>query len=148
MVKKKKKSEEIPELSFEDDMEENGFVDGVPTGENIFRTFSFAPEEIKTAQKPIDVVVPTTTHEDEKIKTSTEIVDNRILKTIGNEKTPEVDNEPFDINRSYKLRKSTARMLNEIKAIHPNVNVYMNTIVDAALRHYYNYIFNENGELH
>jgi hypothetical protein len=32
---------------------------------------------------------------------------------------------------------STAKMLNEIKASHPDVNVYMNTIVDEAIKYYY-----------
>ncbi|WP_261856507.1 hypothetical protein [Clostridium folliculivorans] len=68
------------------------------------------------------------------------------FKTKNIEENGIVDGEPLDLQRNYKIRKSTARMLNEIKAAHPNVNVYMNTIVDAALRHYHNYIFNENGE--
>ncbi|MFR1709718.1 MAG: hypothetical protein ACLSV2_12520 [Clostridium sp.] len=58
---------------------------------------------------------------------------------------PPVMNEELDIQRSYKIRKSTARMLNEIKAIHPDVNIYMNIIVDAAIRNYHDFIFNRGG---
>jgi hypothetical protein len=32
-------------------------------------------------------------------------------------------------------------MLNEIKAYHPDVNVYMNTLVDEAIRYYYPFGF-------
>lgn len=40
-------------------------------------------------------------------------------------------------------------MLNEIKASHPNVNVnvYMNTIVDEAIRYYYGGLFEEEKKL-
>jgi len=72
-------------------------------------------------------------------------IDNRKGKLCANGITPPVDGEVFDINRTYKLRRSTAKMLNELKAAHPNVNVYMNTIVDASIRHYYNHIFHEDG---
>ncbi|MCM0647669.1 hypothetical protein NBE98_04670 [Clostridium swellfunianum] len=61
--------------------------------------------------------------------------------------TPLIDGEGFDIKRTYKLRESTARMLNEIKAVHPDVNVYMNTIVDAAIRHYYEFIFSKQESI-
>jgi hypothetical protein len=43
------------------------------------------------------------------------------------------------------MRASTVRKLNALKAEHPDVNVLFNTIVDMALSHYYNYIFNDNG---
>ena len=59
---------------------------------------------------------------------------------------PSLIEECFNIKRTYKIRESTARMLNEIKAVHPDVNVYMNTIVDAALRHYYDFIFMKIGD--
>lgn len=76
------------------------------------------------------------------VKQSANIIeDNRKLKTEANVSTPPVDGETYTISRFYKLRYSTAKMLNEIKAAHPDVNVYMNTIVDEAIRHYYSYIF-------
>lgn len=54
--------------------------------------------------------------------------------------TPPIDGESFDIKRSYQFRESTLRMLNELKNNHPDINVYLNTIVDAAIRNYYDYI--------
>jgi hypothetical protein len=53
------------------------------------------------------------------------------------------DGESHTVNRFYKIRYSTAKMLNEIKASHPDVNVYMNSIVDEAIRHYHSFIFNK-----
>lgn len=72
------------------------------------------------------------------------IIDNRKTKTEAAVKTPKVDGEAYTIGRFYKLRYSTAKMLNEIKANHHNVNVYMNTIVDDAIRYYYNALAENN----
>ncbi|GFP76420.1 hypothetical protein [Clostridium fungisolvens] len=148
MVRRKRKADAIVELCSDEIVEETGIVDGEPTGGDLVRAFSFVTTDTDTLLKnDINTSDMNEVKEDD-IKVSPEIADNRKLKTIRNDKTPAVDDEPLDLQRNYKIRKSTARMLNEIKAAHPNVNVYMNTIVDAALRHYHNYIFNENGEFH
>lgn len=69
------------------------------------------------------------------------------LEPEHKEQTNSVSNEAFDIKRTYKIRESTAKMLNEIKEVHLDINVYMNTIVDAAIRHYHDFIFH-NKECH
>jgi len=76
---------------------------------------------------------------------STEIVDNRVGKPKPNGITPPIDGEPFDLKRTYPLRSSTVRKLSELKAAHPDVNAYLSTILDAAIVHYYNYIFVVGG---
>jgi hypothetical protein len=43
------------------------------------------------------------------------------------------------------MRPPTVRKLIALKTEHPDVNVLFNSIVDMALSHYYNYIFNEKG---
>jgi hypothetical protein len=58
--------------------------------------------------------------------------------------TPAVDGEAFTLVRSYKLRPSTMKKLNELKANHTNVNVYLNTIVDEAISFYYEHVFSRN----
>ena len=73
-----------------------------------------------------------------------EIVDHRTLKSNPNGRTPAVDGEAFDMVRSYTLRRSTVRILNKIKVIHSDDNVYLNTIVDEAIRYYYEYLKNNN----
>ena len=55
--------------------------------------------------------------------------------------TPPIDGEYFTIKRGYKLRPSTVRRLHEIKAGHSNINIYMNTIIDKAINHYYEEVF-------
>ena len=105
------------DLGYEEEIEENGFIEA--TSGTPIASFDFTESSSKT---------PWT--------------DNRRFKPSPNMPTPSISGEVFDIKRTYKIRKSTARMLNEIKAVHPDVNVYMNTIVDAAIRHYYDFLFN------
>lgn len=69
-----------------------------------------------------------------------DIIDKRTLKSTPNGRTPPVDGEVFDMLRTYTLRRSTVRILSEIKAIHVDHNVYLNTIVDEAIRYYYDYL--------
>lgn len=68
---------------------------------------------------------------------------NQIGKSSPRGITPPVDGEEYTIKRCYQYRLSTVRKLNELKAKHPDVNVYLNTIIDEAIVHYYNYIFND-----
>jgi hypothetical protein len=75
----------------------------------------------------------------------TSSTDNRTTKSVPNGITPPIDGEFFTIKRTYTLRKSTIKMLNHIKALDDDINVYMNTLVDAAIRHYYKHITGEGG---
>ncbi|WP_160674476.1 hypothetical protein [Clostridium sp. C8-1-8] len=75
----------------------------------------------------------------------TSSTDNRTTKSVPNGITPPIDGEFFTIKRTYTLRKSTIKMLNHIKALDDDINVYMNTLVDAAIRHYYKHITGESG---
>lgn len=58
--------------------------------------------------------------------------------------TPPINGEYFTLKRGYKMRPSTVRKLNEIKAAHNNVNIYMNSIVDDAINYYYNHFFSQD----
>lgn len=81
---------------------------------------------------------------EEEEKETNPLPDNRKGKTAINTITPPIDNEPFIYKRCYKFRESTLRMMNDIKAKHPDVNVYFNTIIDEAVRYYYKNIFENN----
>ena len=70
------------------------------------------------------------------------IFDQRTSKANPNGRTPPVEGEVFDMVRTYVLRRSTVRILSKIKAIHIDDNVYLNTIVDEAIRYYYDYLKN------
>lgn len=71
-------------------------------------------------------------------------LDHRTLKANPNGRTPAVDGEIYDMVRTYTLRRSTVRILSKIKAIHSDDNVYLNTIVDEAIRYYYEYLKSNN----
>ncbi|NRY63871.1 hypothetical protein [Clostridium beijerinckii] len=67
-------------------------------------------------------------------------LDERNSSGNPNGRTPPVDGEIFDMVRTYTLRRSTVRILSKIKAIHMDDNVYLNTIVDEAIRYYYDHL--------
>ena len=108
-----------------------GFIEGDVDVGNVITSFSFAPAPSAAESAQSNTF--------EFNKNNTALTDNRKIKTEANVATPAVDDEPYTIGRYYKLRYSTAKMLNEIKASHHDVNVYMNTIVDEAIRYYYEF---------
>lgn len=72
--------------------------------------------------------------------------ENTIKTSIEPAKTNDNNTEDTTSKRSYMLKTSTIKKLNELKYIHPNLNVYISAIVTAAIDHYYNYIVNEGGK--
>ena len=68
--------------------------------------------------------------------------DNR-KAPIVNGMTPPINGEAPTIKRTYTLRSSTIRKINELKSIHPAINVCVSSIVDIAIDHYH--IVNEGG---
>lgn len=75
---------------------------------------------------------------------SKDLFDNRTIP-IANGATPTLDGETPDVKRTYTLRASTVRKVNELKSIHPDINACVSTIVDRALEHYYKYITEKGG---
>lgn len=63
----------------------------------------------------------------------------------GKRKTPAIDGEEFDVKRTYMMRKSTVRMLNQLKGMSEDVDIHMSTILDIAIRHYFNSVI-EDGK--
>ena len=55
--------------------------------------------------------------------------------------SPSTDDEPAS-RRTYVLKASTIRKLNEIKSFHPNLNILMSGIVDEAISYYCNFLKN------
>lgn len=76
--------------------------------------------------------------------TNNDLFDNRTIP-IANGATPILDGELPDVKRTYTLRASTVRKVNELKSIHPDINACVSTIVDRALEHYYKHITEEGG---
>ncbi|MRY42958.1 hypothetical protein GKD46_22630 [Parabacteroides distasonis] len=78
------------------------------------------------------------------LSSTKELFDNR-RTPLPNGATPAIDGETPNIKRSYTLRSSTIRKINELKSIHPDINVCVSTIVDIAIEHYHNHIVNEGS---
>ncbi|ABR34459.1 MULTISPECIES: hypothetical protein [Clostridium] len=78
------------------------------------------------------------------LSSTKELFDNR-RTPLPNGATPAIDGETPNIKRSYTLRSSTIRKINELKSIHPDINVCVSTIVDIAINYYHNHIANEGG---
>ncbi len=78
------------------------------------------------------------------LSSTKDIFDNR--KTpLPNGAAPAIDGETPTIKRSYTLRSSTIRKINELKSIHPDISICVSTIVDIAIDYYHNHIVNEGG---
>lgn len=135
MVRKKRLDLDAESLDMIED-DECCFIEGDVDVGNVITAFSFAPAP------PVAEPAPSNTFDFN--KSNTALIDNRKIKTEANVATPAVDDEPYTIGRYYKIRYSTAKMLNEIKASHHDVNVYMNTIVDEAIRYYYEFRLKSN----
>jgi hypothetical protein len=71
--------------------------------------------------------------------------DNRKAHIV-NGMAPPINGEYLDVKRTYMLRASTVRKVNELKSIHPELNAYVSTIVDLAIAHYYEHIINGGSQ--
>lgn len=69
----------------------------------------------------------------------------KIIKGGTKRRTPTVDGEEFEIKRTYMMRRSTVKMLNQLKGISEDVDIHMNTIIDIAIRYYFNSVI-EDGK--
>lgn len=78
---------------------------------------------------------------------SSNILSDNRKTPIANGMAPPVDGEYLDVKRTYMLRESTVRKVNELKSLHPDINTYVSTIVDAAISYYYEHIVNGDGKL-
>ena len=56
-----------------------------------------------------------------------------------------IENNEERLTKTYVIKASTVRMINELRAAHPNINVRISTIVDDAIRHYYEHIKEKGG---
>lgn len=65
----------------------------------------------------------------------------------GKRKTPAIDGEEFDVKRTYMMRKSTVRMLNQLKGMSEDVDIHMSTILDIVIRDYFSRAVDESKKL-
>ena len=141
---KKSKLIDKDDLCFVEEVEENGFCDVVletPIAQFTFESNSVPSNDPMIKQSPADVPQEISFDSCNQL----DLLDNRTLKSQPNGITPPIDGEYFVIKRGFAFRRSTIRLLNELKAAHPDENVYLSTIVDKALNYYHKYIFEEKG---
>ncbi|MDS0527833.1 hypothetical protein NNC19_19250 [Clostridium sp. SHJSY1] len=134
MARKKEFVMSKDDIAYEEPIDD-GFSDGFtePEGKCI-ATFSFSDDNDDISTDKISKEIPPTTPKK---------YDNR--KTLGaNGAAPPIDGEPLNVKRTYMLRASTVRKLNELKSINPDLNTYVSSIVDIAISEYYNSITKKN----
>jgi len=132
MAKKKKLLLNSEISSSEEVIEEIGFEDYVDPPANSISLFNFSNEESEkssTGKKEIK---------------ETPIYDNR-KASIANGAAPPIDGEALNYKRTYMLRESTVRKLNELKGAHYDINIYVSAIVDAAICNYHKFITEDGG---
>ena len=124
------------------DVDDEGFIEGdIATGK-VLSTFSFGMNQSSNNDKVSPIIIPVQVNTNENFTTQ-----NQTYTSAPRGLTPPINGEHYTVKRSYAMRPSTVRKLNALKAEHPDVNVLFNTLVDVAISHYYNYIFNEKGTL-
>jgi hypothetical protein len=120
------------------DIDDEGFIEGDLNTGKVLSSFSFGMSAAPNESKTPAIQDPTQTKTNEIFTTQ-----NQSYSSAPRGLTPPINGENFTVKRSYAMRPSTVRKLNALKAEHPDVNVLFNTIVDMAISHYYNCIFNE-----
>ena len=127
------------DICYEEECEEIGFEAPGKIKGNLVEGFSFtnkpvnfAPVAQSTAEKP-------KVEKQKNKNNTTDILDMRKL-SIVNGLTPAIDGEKLEYKRCYMLRFSTLKKLEQIKAMHPDI-VYVSSIVDMAINHYFNCLY-------
>ena len=150
-----KKSNSAAECLDIEDQEEDGFTEGNTKLGKSIASFSFGMNDNhKDSQETIQQQLVSANSKEDlrpvekilKIISNEQTLKENITKAIPKGLTPLINGEQFTLKRCYQFRQSTVRKLNELKANHPDVNAYLNTILDEAILHYHNHIFNESGE--
>lgn len=126
----------ISSFSFDDDVDAGNITVTNPNNDSSFESNNTTPN-ISYNNK--------STSENSTIVFNNKILTDNRKASVVNGMAPPIDGEFLDTKRTYMLRSSTVRKINELKSIHPDLNTYVSTIVDLAIAHYYNHIVNEGG---
>ena len=51
----------------------------------------------------------------------------------------------YKVKKNFLISSHVVMMVNELRALHPNVNIRFSVIVENAIKHYYKYIKEEGG---
>ena len=132
-------SEDVEILDDVWDQEEKIFRD--PTARTVM-TFNFQEPDNETLLSNENETEKNTTNQLKEKSISNKSINDTVFNnfTVG---VINNDKEPFDCKRSYALRKSTVKMLNELKGFSLDVNMPVGEIVDDSIRYYYYYVTNQ-----
>ncbi len=122
------------------DNDDEGFIEGDISTGKVLSAFSFGMNAAFSDNKPSSIQNTVQGKTNEKLTSQ-----NQSYTSSPRGLTPPINGEHYTVKRSYAMRPSTVRKLNALKAEHPDVNVLFNTIVDMAISHYHDYIFNGGG---
>jgi hypothetical protein len=68
---------------------------------------------------------------------------SEVKSNFAHEVVPKMKNGK--VKKGLSFSSNSIRMVNELRAVHPNANVRFCEIVDSAIKHYYKYIKEEGG---
>ena len=139
----------ISSFSFDDDCINENKIDLITTNQNT-KNIDTSPKvtndtmnfNICSTDKQI---ISSNPPNNESTLNKTNLLNDNRKAPIVNGMAPPINGEFLDVKRTYMLRASTVRKINELKSIHPELNTYVSTIVDLAIAHYYEYIANDGG---
>lgn len=132
--RKSKNSSKVESLD-SNDLDDEGFIEGDIVTGKVLTAFCFGTN---LTSQPNDESVP-------KFPAEKTVAERHNYAPTPRGITPPINGEHYTVKRSYQLRPSTVKKLNELKAKHPDVNVLFSTLVDIAISHYHNYIFYDDG---
>ncbi|WP_061313257.1 hypothetical protein [Clostridium botulinum] len=160
MARKKEFKIDKDDIAYEEEVEECCFTDYIPTDENSIQLFSIEDDLVPENINDTNSILETKEEVNKKMEQKTNSINNNFKNNnsissnpllfdnrntpIANGATPPIDGEAANIKRSYTLRNSTVRKINELKSIHPDINVCVSTIVDIAIDYYHTHIVNNN----
>lgn len=132
------------DLSYQDPIDELSFDDYIPPSNNSLATFNFSSSKQDNNTPPTnDTSLKIETKPISTNLTTLDIFDNRTTP-IANGSAPSINGENPTLKRTYILRKSSVRKINELKAINTDPTTCVSTIVDTAIEYYYNSIKEKN----
>jgi hypothetical protein len=138
-ILKKKTLESIESLD-SNSLDEDGFIEGDLKGFRSVASFNFGANTTGELKSEILSFTPNSNNQAASLPFS-----NQNFKNSQRGLTPAVNGELYTLKRCYQFRPSTIRKLNELKAKHSNVNVYLNTIIDEAISYYYDHVASKSA---
>ena len=133
-------------------IEINGFTDCEPLDDGIeIKSFSFSHQDDNLMDNTQNIIKnfeftksnSSNTKDDPRFKNNQTSSLPQIQKIRG--LTPAVNGESFSVKRCYQFRPSTLKKLNQLKGECDNFNIYLNEIIDQAICHYHDYVFDEKN---